>query len=193
MGKKNFLDFYKPETLGQWIVFLAAIGITLSSPAGTARFLRELEKYISGKQKNSSEYKSHNLSQALYYLKKREIIKISEKNGKTIIELTEKGKKRKLQYDLENMTIEKPEKWDGKWRFLMFDIPEFTRVGRSMLREKVKELGFYQFQKSVWVYPYPCDEQVDFLVENFSVGQYVNLLTVKVEDDRIFREFFKLS
>jgi len=34
------------------------------------------------------------------------------------------GKKRILRYDLDNMKIKKPLKWDGYWRIVVFDIPE---------------------------------------------------------------------
>lgn len=194
MAKNNFLNFHKPETLGQWIVFLAAIGITLSSPAGTVRFLRELEKYLLDYHgKSKLKYTNHDLSQALYYLKKREIINIEEADGKTVIHLTEKGKKRKLQYDFNNMKISKQDKWDKKWRFVMFDIPEEKKFARESFRNKLRDLGFYQFQKSVWIYPYPCDDEVDFIAENFSIGQYVNLILVQMDDDKPLRDYFKLA
>ena len=186
------LSFHKPETLGKWIIFLAAIGISLSSPAGTRRFLSELEKYLSDQRGGQNKYNSHDLSQALYYLKKRQIIKIEESNGKTVIKLTEKGKKRKLQYDFDNMKISKQDKWDKKWRFIMFDIPEEKRFARESFRNKLKDLGFYQFQKSVWIYPYPCEDEVDFIAENFSIGQYINLIIVQIMDDKPLRDHFKL-
>ena len=190
---ENILNFNKPKTILQWLIFLAAIGITLTSPVGTRAFLRELSKYIT-RQNNGFEIplKPLQLSQALYYIKKRKLVKLIKKGNKTAFLLTEKGKKRKLQYDLENIIISKQLVWDKKWRLLMFDIPESNKVSREMLREKIKQLGFLQFQKSIWVYPYPCENEIDFIAENFSVAQCLTLLTVQIDDDQPLRARFQL-
>jgi DNA-binding transcriptional regulator PaaX len=191
----NPLNFRRPRTVTQWIVFLAAAGIILSSPIGARSFLKELNKYILDRdewdKKNKSLRTTH-LSQALYFLKKREIINVRKLGEKTIVELTEKGKKRKLQYDLDNLVISKREKWDKKWRFLMFDIPESKKPAREALREKLKKLGFFQFQKSVWIYPHPCSEEIDFISEVFAIAPYINLMTVTLEEDAPLRLKFKL-
>jgi len=189
----NLLNFHKPRSVSQWLIFLAAIGITLSSPWGTRAFLRELGKYLA--KKSSSEFKFSKpiqLSQSIYYLKKRKLIKTQVINNKTILVLTEKGKERKLEYDLENIRISRQETWDGKWRLLMFDIPESKKIAREALREKLKKLGFVKFQKSVWLYPFPCENEVDFISEHFSISEHLNLLTAQIEDDQPLRERFDL-
>ena len=190
----NLLNFHKPETPGQWLVFIAAMGIILSSPAGTRAFFKELNKYLEEERgSRGKKYKATQLSQALYYLKKRKIIKIVEmSNGETRIELTEKGRRKKIQYDLERLKIPSGDPWDGKWRVLMFDIPESKRTARETLRRKLKDLGFIQFQRSVWIYPYPCQDEIDFVTEYFSVAEYVNLITAKMENDKPLRAKFKL-
>ena len=187
------LNFDRPRTPVQWLIFLAATGIILSSPVGTRTFLKEVKKHISEQQrKKEREYEARQLSQALYYLKKRKIIKIESINGKTLIRLTESGKKRGLEYDVERLLIQRQAHWDGMWRMVMFDIPEDKKVAREALREKLKDMGFLRFQKSVWIYPYTCDEEIDFLSEYFLVASYVNLITVRIENDKPLRAEFKL-
>lgn len=189
----NPFNFYKPKTLFQWLIFLSATCIGLSSPMGTKNFFRELNKYLDEKLKNKLEpFSRKELSNAIYYLKNRKLINIEEKNGKITIYLTEKGKKRKLQYDIKNIEILKPKIWDKNWRFLMFDIPENKKIAREILRKKIKELGFVQFQKSVWIYPYPCENEIDFITEYFSVSSHLILLTVKVKNDQPLRAYFNL-
>ena len=190
---KDMLDFEKPETLTQWLIFLAAIGITLSSPAGTRAFIKELNKYIFEEQgERGKQYESQQLSQALYHLKKRKAVRVRKVDGKTLIELTEKGKKRKLEYDIERLRVPGQVRWDGKWRMVMFDISEDKKVAREALRGKLRQLGFVQFQKSVWIYPYPCEDEIDFITEFFSIAKYVNLITVKIEKDKPLRAKFNL-
>ncbi|MBI4008672.1 transcriptional regulator PaaX, partial [Candidatus Roizmanbacteria bacterium] len=43
------------------------------------------------------------------------------------------------------------EKWDGKWRIVIFDIPEVNKRIRQVLRETLKVLEFWPLQKSVWI------------------------------------------
>ncbi|OGY61043.1 MAG: hypothetical protein A3I33_01330 [Candidatus Colwellbacteria bacterium RIFCSPLOWO2_02_FULL_45_11] len=193
MSGSDALNFYKPKTPAQWLIFLAAIGLTLTSPVGTRAFLKELNKHILKSQHDKNiKYESVQLSRALYGLKKRRMIKIRKIGDKTIIELTEKGKRRKLKYDVEHIKIPKQDKWDGKWRMIMFDIPESEKFAREALREKLKNLGFAQFQKSIWIYPYPCENEIDFVTEFFSIAKHVNLITVKIDDDRPLRAEFNL-
>lgn len=188
------LDFDKPTTPTQWIIFLAAISVTLSSPVGTRAFLRELKKYIADEQRKNSgvRYKSVQLSQALYGLKRRKVIRVVEKNCEVIIKLTESGRKRKLEYDISHLKPPMQSKWDGRWRMVMFDVPEEKRVERDALRRRLEQLRFVQFQKSVWIYPYQCEDEIDFITEFFSIGRYVNLITVKIEEDKPLRARFNL-
>ncbi len=47
--------------------------------------------------------------------------------------------------------------WDGKWRLLVFDIPEKHRCERRLLRFELYTSGFRRLQKSVWLTPYRVD------------------------------------
>ena len=82
---------------------------------------------------------------------------IQEKNGKTKVILTNTGEKRVKEFCFEELRIQKARKWDKKWRVLVYDIPTKPKVynnAREALRAKIKEIGFVQLQKSVWVCPY---------------------------------------
>jgi len=48
-------------------------------------------------------------------------------------------------------------KWDGRWRLVIYDIPETDRKFRLMLRRELSQSGFGCLQKSVWVSPHPAD------------------------------------
>lgn len=108
-------------------------------------------------------------------LKRSELIKkiTKTKDGKYNIELTKKGKLKAIEYDLLRRLKIKDKKWDGKWRMLIFDVPERLRNGRNALRWKIKKLGFYELQKSVFVIPYECKEETDLVVSHFDLKPYV--------------------
>lgn len=99
-----------------------------------------------------------------------------EKDGTIKIVLTKDGQQKALEYQFDNIKIKKPEKWDKKWRVVMFDIPEKQKKAREAIRGKLKELGFEELQKSVFVHPYECEDEIEFIVEVFKIRPYVRFL-----------------
>lgn len=94
-------------------------------------------------------------------------------NGVVEIVLTEKGRKMLLKFDIDRIRIAKPLKWDRKWRFVFFDIPEKRRSERNVLRNKLKDLAFHEIQKSIFVHPYPCLDEINFVIEYFKLRNMV--------------------
>jgi hypothetical protein len=102
------------------------------------------------------------------------LVSFEEKPDGTIkIVLTEAGKEKAIQCDFDRMEIKKPIRWDKKWRIVIFDIPEKRRKTRDALRHKLAQLGFLEYQHSVFVYPFSCRNEIDFIVEFFRVREYV--------------------
>lgn len=95
-------------------------------------------------------------------------------DGSIKVVLTEKGEEWALQFNFEEMKIKEPASWDGKWRVVLYDIPEKRKKAREALRKKIKELGFYEMQKSVFVFPYHCRDEIDFVIEFFEVRNFVH-------------------
>jgi len=147
---------------------------------------RRPDKYFKIVKKISKEWQKINeraLRSAIRKLYQSKLIDCKEKNDGTVsMTLTGNGKKKVLQYNLDSMKIKKPKQWDGLWRLVIFDIPEEERRGRNALAVKLKELGFYPLQKSVFIYPYECQNEIDFIVEFFNLRPYVRLFTVKKTD-----------
>jgi len=103
-------------------------------------------------------------------------------NGSYTIILTEKGKLKTLTYYFQKMKIE-GEKWDGKWRLVVFDVPEKKRRGRDALRDKIKELGFYELQK-----------EIDFIIEFFNLRRYVRFGVLESIDNELhLKKIFNLK
>lgn len=145
----------------------------------------------------SNEWKRINrkeLFSEIHKLYRSKLIKrVDNPDGTLTFVLTDKGKLKALTYNFENMKIEKKD-WDGKWRFIVFDIPEKFRVGRNALREKIKKLGFYELQKSVFVIPYECKNEIEFIIEFFNIRKYVRYGTIDFIDNEIhLKEIFGLK
>ena len=48
--------------------------------------------------------------------------------------------------------------WDGRWRLVLFDVPEIRKAARNQLRRYLHRRGFGYLQNSVWITPDPVDE-----------------------------------
>ena len=70
----------------------------------------------------------------------------------------------------------KNKKWDQKWRVVIFDIPNSMNRERNWLRSRLKTLGFHIIQKSVFVLPYKCEEELSDLCEYIGVTDYVDII-----------------
>ena len=105
------------------------------------------------------------------------------KDGTFTITLTKRGKKHALKYDMDKMKIKKPKRWDGKWRMVLFDIPEIHKKEREALRFRIKKLGFCEFQKSVFIYPYDCKKEIGYIVEFHGIEKFVRFVVADSLDN----------
>ncbi|MFH0803762.1 MAG: CRISPR-associated endonuclease Cas2 [Candidatus Tagabacteria bacterium] len=122
--------------------------------------------------------------------KQRALEFVEEKGGYLIYRPTEKGKEKIKKFILDKMVLEKPKKWDKRWRLVIFDIPETKQKARAALRERLKNLGFYQCQKSVWIHPFPCMEEIEFLKEQLNIKPFVKLFLIdEMEDGKVLYHF----
>ena len=64
----------------------------------------------------------------------------------------------------------------------MFDIPERFKKARDALRMRLKQLGFIEFQRSVFVYPFECHDELDFLIEFYQLRPWVRYAVVETID-----------
>ena len=133
-------------------------------------------------------------AQAFWRLKKNRLIITNQKSdGTFVVKLTEKGKRKIKEFRFADMEIPIPKKWDGKWRIVIFDIPNKRNAGREALRSKIKELDFYQLQKSVWAFPYPCEAEIEFITELFRLYPYVQIIeATRIKNDANLRKYYGL-
>ena len=152
---------------------------------GSAEMFRPLIKRFKTNKRN--------FVNSLKSMKRDRVIDFREDKKFSNITITEKGKAKLLRYNLDEIEIKKPKKWDGLWRIVTFDIPEKKKAARNALRLKLKELGFSQLHKSVFVYPYPCLNEIQFIEEIFNISPYINFIEAKtIDDDKWLKEKFNL-
>ena len=67
----------------------------------------------------------------------------------------------------------------------MFDIPEKLKRLRETLRFHFKEIGLIELQKSVLVSPYPCDKEIEFILEFYNARKYVRFILAENIDNKL--------
>ena len=113
------------------------------------------------------------LERSLRRMAKKRIVEFSVRNGKTYLQITDNGKKKLKEIQFESIKIEMSKSWNGVWTVILFDIPEYQKTARDALRRKLKDLGCYQYHKSVFVHPASCGDEIDFVAEFFEIGRHV--------------------
>jgi len=113
------------------------------------------------------------ISQTLRRLRDKGFVeKIEDKEvGKIVFKLTDLGR--------EFLLISRDDKeidWDGKWRIVIFDIPESKRLVRDVLRRKLKTWGFVPWQKSVWASKKNLTNRLRQMVEELKIENWVLIL-----------------
>lgn len=126
------------------------------------------------------ELKKASLAQALKRLREKGFVeRVTEKDeGKIILRLTEAGR--------EFLLLEKSDdeiEWDGKWRVVVFDIPEKQRTIRNILRSRLKMWGFSPWQQSVWASKKNITAKLRNLVKELDIEDWV----LVIESDNVGR------
>ena len=122
-------------------------------------------------------------------------VTFEKRHGKSYARITNEGRK-KLAFELEKkkLDLSKKRRWNGRWRVVIFDIPERRRRVRDRLRILMQEIGFVRLQDSVWVFPYDCEEFVALLKAELKIGSSVLYMVVEeIENDKHLRGHFGLK
>jgi DNA-binding transcriptional regulator PaaX len=181
------------KSLTKEILFMTAVSPIILSCLflpNAAQILKPLLKW----HKNWDETSRSSIHNAIKRLNQKRLIKLRQKGNELYIEITDKGKTAIKNFDFENLELPQLKAWDKMWRMVIFDVPDKKQKERRALSEKLKNLGFYPLQESVFVYPYDCRDEIDFVCEFLSISRYVNYCVVadidKKEGD--LRYFFDL-
>lgn len=140
-----------------------------------------------------SRQRLHKTKTSLSRLITHGYVTLEEENGRKHVRLTPKGERFALRMGEGSLVPKKPHHWDGKWRMLIFDIPERRRKARTQIRQTLTALGFKRLQDSVWVYPYDCEDLMALLKADLKIGKDILYVVADaIEYDVPLRAYFKL-
>lgn len=148
-------------------------------------FNKEIKKFKNYKEKRK-------IYDALRYLRQRKFVDITDTSQGVKVKITTSGHEVIEFYkSIKSIKIKKPTRWDRKFRMVIFDIPAKKQSSRNVFLQKLKEMGFYMIQKSIWVYPYDCMNEIATLRKLFEIEPYVKVIVADaIEGEYNIRKSF---
>ncbi len=136
-------------------------------------------------------FKEYHHYKALEYMERRGLITAARKKDKKFYKLTKKGQ---LELLLAKAHVERSAKWDGKWRMVIFDIPEDGKKQRDRLRHLLKTHNFLKLQASVYISPHPLNREGLQYLKTSGLMTYIRMLRIDdMDDDSNLRKKFHLK
>ncbi len=171
------------------LITLAAVAPNILSAVG------KLYKF-KGKKLTRRE-KEIKTARAFYYLKNSGLIKFKTTKNDVKLFLSSLGKKKMEQISFQALRVAKPKNWDGKWWQVAADIPtKGYRQAADALRSKLKQMGFFPLQRTLWFYPYDPRKQLEIVVNHYGIGKFVTIMEVSrmdIQDEKILKNYFNLN
>lgn len=187
---KNFLESGTPTaTITKAILLTAALGGVLAVGIMAPNLFRAFPMNRESRRSRLSEKGFYHLRRSTYQLRKKGLIAQSGKDG--LWHITEEGLAALRNFlGITGKEIFPPRRWDRKVRLVIFDIPDEKRIARNAFRKGLREMGFFQFQKSVLAHPFPCKKEVIDLATQLGIYDYVEICTVEDLYNTRLQSFF---
>jgi len=162
------------------VLATAVVGGVLTIAFAAPGLVAVAGKNIAAKRKEKRE-RYQQMWARFHDLRKRKNVEYvgENKDGELIYRFSDTGRIIAKKFLVETLAIEHPKKWDGKWRIITFDIPEKYKKSRKAFQQKLKELGCYPAQKSVWIHPFPCEAEITFLKDIMAIQPFVEIYLTK--------------
>ena len=147
-------------------------GAMLLAPNILIALDKPLKKLYSHLDKRERE---RELRRVLYYMKERGYLVGKYEYG---LQLTDKARQRLAESE-EILTARPQDVWDKWWRVIIYDIPEEHKTARLSLQAELRHYGCYILQRSVYLTPFPCLEDIETLAARHGVDPYVTYFEAK--------------
>lgn len=187
----------KPHELAKFILQVTILTLISGGGSPLRPVLPMSIKAIFTAIKNTewSDTPEKKIIRTLKGLEKTGILYISENEDQLTVTLNNKNNK-VIQYSIKSLLDfkKKQKQWNGKWFMVFFDVPEIQRNKRDYLRRYLIKLGFFPYQKSVYIFPYECEEEIKLIKTIVEGAKYMKYIVAeKIEDEVIVKHYFGLT
>jgi CRISPR-associated endonuclease Cas2 len=160
----------------EFITFTGALTVEAFLNPSYYANLPDIDYFYSKKEKNyfkKKKFKELTIRHSLWRLQKQGFVE--KKNANYI--MTGKGKQ--LMDYIQKRKESLHNKWDGKYRVVIFDIPEKEKDFRNWLRQELYILNYERLQKSVFVSKHSLSPDIIKEIKHKKMGNFVNYLLVE--------------
>lgn len=147
----------------------------LTKPPTMSNWLPGLKNTAFRKYRKSKDRKR--FAKLIYYLKRKNYIRVKNLRGREAVILTKEGLSKALKASF--VMEEKRKRKDGKWIMLIFDMPSKNKKARNLMRSILYNLGYKMFQQSVWITPYDVSEKTESLLQFYLLDKYVRIFIIE--------------
>jgi DNA-binding transcriptional regulator PaaX len=118
------------------------------------------------------------IKRVLKTLEKRRLISLDQEGDEVMVRILDSNNIDILRYSIKELLSikRKKQKWDHKWFLVIFDVPEQEKNKRDYLRRFLTQIGFYQYQKSVYAFPYRCEKEIALVKKIIEGGKYMSYI-----------------
>ena len=171
--------------------FLAASIIFPGLPMAAKPFIDVVKEADRNKrQKEWEKFNLWRLRQVIKRMQSSKLVEVKEEKGVPIIKITHKGKQKLLRYKIDEMVLDESN-WDSKWRLVIYDVQTGKRANSEMFRTMLNKLRFLKLQRSVYLTPFKCEDEIEYLRLLFEIGNEVQILKVgSLENEAAYRRYF---
>lgn len=162
------------------VAAVAAAGIAITAFAafpGLAVVVRGLLEPDTSANRRARERQEKRIQQAVLRLRRRRLVRLEEREKEAFLVVTREGISEVKKFEFEELALPATGWWDGRWRLALFDVPEKFKRGRETFRDKLHSLGFFPLQKSVFVFPHECRDEIEFVAHFCEIARYVEYVT----------------
>jgi len=169
-------------------ILLTLFDLTTPFYEASRLYRRSIRQYLENRSVDRSQFLSK-----VRYLRRKGYIRLFVEGKEKYAELTPKGKNHAQTLLIDDIEIQRPPKWDGRWRVVLFDIKEDDHTERDIFRGHLKKLNFIQVQKSIYVYPFECTKEISFLTRHLNVEEEVTIMIAEIiqGEDKIINTFIE--
>lgn len=120
------------------------------------------------------DYNEQAVRVAVSRMMKQGLLQSERKGNKSYYKLTDQGISR-IDEAAGRIYKLHPHEWDGKWRVIMYSIPEEKRHLRDELRKELQWSGFGNLSNGCWISPNPLEKEVELLIRKYNIEEYMGL------------------
>ncbi len=171
MGRNDTTSQLIDEILRFGAISLA-LGATMVAPNIMIGLKKPLDSLFQHLDKQERE---REIRRTLYYMKEREYLAGEYEHG---LQLTDKARERLARIDAKLIATPQ-DVWDGWWRIIIYDIPNELQSARHALQNELRRYGCYILQRSVYITPFPCIDDIQTLAARCGADKYVTHFEAK--------------